>query len=369
MNNAIAKRIAAFRKNNSKTQQQLADFLGVTKASVSKWETGQTYPDISLLPLLAAYFDTTIDYLLGYDAHLTLQDIQRLYASIQKEIIASPSDGLNHLRKLVKHYWSCDTLVFSMASLMMNQLTLLTQDDPQQQPLLLQEISDLLNHVYDNTADSELKQQIKIMLSTLLLNQGKAAEVLELVGKTVPPLVPPESIIAIAYHLLGDAEQADATFQAALYQYLTVILSLFSNYLIALDNDYSQFQETVDKADGFVALFEIAEFHPVIVLNLYLAEAVGYATYQQNTLAITMLEKFANLFVKTTFPLKLKGNHYFDKVDPWIEQLMLGGQMPRDTTLMQADLQQAVKNHPAFEGLKAEAAYQKIIKLIESHGE
>ena len=48
------------------TQEQLAAFLGVSKASVSKWETGATYPDITLLPRLASYFHISIDELIGY---------------------------------------------------------------------------------------------------------------------------------------------------------------------------------------------------------------------------------------------------------------------------------------------------------------
>lgn len=55
------------RKEKKVTQQELANFIGVSKASVSKWETGQTYPDITLLPILAAYFDITIDALLTYE--------------------------------------------------------------------------------------------------------------------------------------------------------------------------------------------------------------------------------------------------------------------------------------------------------------
>lgn len=54
------------RKELNLTQEELADKLGVTKASVSKWELAQSYPDINLLPNIAELFDCTIDELLGY---------------------------------------------------------------------------------------------------------------------------------------------------------------------------------------------------------------------------------------------------------------------------------------------------------------
>ena len=43
------------------TQEDLAKHIGVTTAAISKWETGATYPDILLLPQIAAYFDISID--------------------------------------------------------------------------------------------------------------------------------------------------------------------------------------------------------------------------------------------------------------------------------------------------------------------
>ena len=52
--------IIRLRKDKGVTQEQMADFLGVTKASVSKWETKQSMPDISLLPIIASYFDISI---------------------------------------------------------------------------------------------------------------------------------------------------------------------------------------------------------------------------------------------------------------------------------------------------------------------
>lgn len=52
----IGKCIIRKRKEKGITQEQLADYMGVSKASVSKWETEQSYPDIVILPKMAAYF-------------------------------------------------------------------------------------------------------------------------------------------------------------------------------------------------------------------------------------------------------------------------------------------------------------------------
>ena len=62
----ISENIIRLRHERKLTQEQLAGFIGVTKASVSKWETGQSTPDIAILPQLAAFFDVTIDELIGY---------------------------------------------------------------------------------------------------------------------------------------------------------------------------------------------------------------------------------------------------------------------------------------------------------------
>ena len=61
----LAGNLIRLRHEKNVTQEQLADFLGITKASVSKWENQQSVPDILLLPRLAVFFDVTIDTLIG----------------------------------------------------------------------------------------------------------------------------------------------------------------------------------------------------------------------------------------------------------------------------------------------------------------
>ena len=46
----LGKNIVYYRRKNGLTQDQLAEYIGVSKSSVSKWENNFTFPDIILLP-------------------------------------------------------------------------------------------------------------------------------------------------------------------------------------------------------------------------------------------------------------------------------------------------------------------------------
>lgn len=63
--NKVSLRIADLRKKVKVTQQELADSIGVSFRTISKWETGVNMPDITILPLLADYFKVSTDQLLG----------------------------------------------------------------------------------------------------------------------------------------------------------------------------------------------------------------------------------------------------------------------------------------------------------------
>ena len=54
--------------------------MNVTCAAVSKWERGETYPDITLLQPLAYFFEVTLDELMGYDQKKVQADIDETIA-------------------------------------------------------------------------------------------------------------------------------------------------------------------------------------------------------------------------------------------------------------------------------------------------
>lgn len=60
----VGEKIADLRKNKGITQSELGERIGVSFQAVSKWERGETLPDVSLLPDLAKILETTIDNIL-----------------------------------------------------------------------------------------------------------------------------------------------------------------------------------------------------------------------------------------------------------------------------------------------------------------
>ena len=60
----IADRIQLLRKTKGISQEGLAEQIGVSRQAISKWESGQSSPDLEKIILLSDYFETTTDYLL-----------------------------------------------------------------------------------------------------------------------------------------------------------------------------------------------------------------------------------------------------------------------------------------------------------------
>lgn len=105
--------IKKLRSDRNMTQEQLAEVLSISAQAVSRWETNIALPDISLLPILANFFDVTTDFLLEVDASSREKKLSRCQKP-QENIrpMVSGQKALKFCEKLsenIRQHISCHT--------------------------------------------------------------------------------------------------------------------------------------------------------------------------------------------------------------------------------------------------------------------
>ena len=111
----LSENLKRLRREKGITQENLADFLGVTFQSVSKWERSESYPDITMLPEIAGFFRVSVDELLGVNrAEDEAEIIRELEAydnltdkELKLEIINRLKEKFPNDFRILLRYMSC----------------------------------------------------------------------------------------------------------------------------------------------------------------------------------------------------------------------------------------------------------------------
>ena len=89
----VGKTISALRRGAGMTQALLAEKLGVSDKSVSKWENGQGFPDVTLFPIISKIFGVSVDYLMN-GTRRGIAIAGNIVADIVKNIDVYPEAGM-----------------------------------------------------------------------------------------------------------------------------------------------------------------------------------------------------------------------------------------------------------------------------------
>ena len=113
------------RKQQGLTQEQIAEYLGVSTPSVSKWEKGNTFPDITILPALARLLKTDLNTLLSFKEDLTEIEIQHISDEIYELIKEQGFDiAFQTAMQKISEYPTCELLIYTLAFALKNALEL-----------------------------------------------------------------------------------------------------------------------------------------------------------------------------------------------------------------------------------------------------
>lgn len=363
----FSENIIKLRHKRKITQEQLADFIGVTKASVSKWENKQSMPDIMLLPRLAAFFDVTVDELLGYEPQLSKEQIQRIYQELAHDFATLPfEEVMDKSRDYVKRYYSCYMFLEQICVLWMNHYTI--PQDVEEQQHILREILDVCEHIIANCNVVGVCNDVMSIKAMVELFMGKASEVIE----TLEPVMDPtrlsgqnDMLLIQAYQMIGDMGKARSYTQITLYMYLMGMIGSSTQYMNINMADIQVCKETIKRIEALIKAYDVDELHPNITAQFYYQSAVVYITHGMQKEALKMLNLYVNIVKKMLeeTELELHGDSYFDDLDEWIAKLDLKGSAPRNKKLVVESFFQTLE-HPLFEPIKNTDEFEKIMKSI-----
>ena len=291
------------------TQEELASYLGVSKAAVSKWETETTYPDITLLPQLAAYF------------------------------------------------------LFHIGSLLVNHSMLAETQEKSEQ--ILEEARELFLRVKYGTDNPTLSKEALQMEAYCLLALRQPAEVLNLLDTDELEVGSTEPLLASAYQMTGNTTQAKRILQVGIYKEMLSLYDLLVSYMTLSLDEPTKFEQICARFQTIADAFHLDSLHPGILLSCYLAAAQGWTTQGESEKALQFLEKYTNLATGDIYPLQLHGDSFFDLLDEWLKEVpILGNYLPREESVIRHSMTQALAENPAFTALTKERAFKTFFQKL-----
>lgn len=360
----IGENVARLRKAAGVTQEELAGRLGVTKASVSKWETGQSLPDVAMLPKVAAYFDVTVDELIGYEPQLSREQIRATCAGLRVSFSRGPFDEAREaLRTLSREYWSCYPLFVQLAQLCVNHADVAS--DAAARQALLDDAAELCARVRERShvaSDVRLASAVEAIVAIWSGDPGCAVELL---APVPAPYAGEAEVLAGAYHMRGEAALAEQTLQAELYQGVIASVSALSALAQGYVGDAARLDALYGRLRKLVDAFDLERVWPSAP-TLRLSFAACYASGGDEEKALGCLEDYERAVRRMTWPARMGGDEFFDALDGWLDKAIASGaDAPRDEAVVKRMLLEGVTKNPAFAQLAGSSRFERVVESLK----
>ena len=315
----LGEKIRELRKRNGRTQEALANALGVTSQAVSRWEANGGYPDMAIIPSIAHYFHITIDELFGYDndRQVQIEEIL-LHVKEMKKKCMPEADILPILRNACIEFPDDDKLRFELADTLMKQgwhcrgVRAYTNSDDEyihndgdwnRDNEYWQESIRVFSNLLNNTPDEEIRTQSKQNLVYLYRNIGQYDKAIQLADSFPELCICKENML---YHA-SDGKESCKYGQEAL---LASLYSLNASLLHVLHSRTPQDNGKILGNDVFIAekIKGLIEIYKLIFDD-------GNMGFEHSTvcdLFLTLAVKYAEIYKGSREPEDSRYNKYID---------------------------------------------------------
>ena len=321
---SIGNTIYTIRKEKGITKTELAEAIGVSTAMINKWESGETYPDITLLSPLATFLDTDVDSLLMFETELPLDEVMNINRICAESFETKDYDtALANCDKYLNKYPNSMFLKFRIGSLLQQYIQMAGNEDKAN--MVIDKSIDLLEAA-STIDDLEVKQASLYVLSSLYTmkqDYDKAIEVLNALPKLN---INPDFMLSTIYSITGEEGKAKKIEQESLFNSVNnTIISLTGMWGTALkDRDLDFAIELAKLQRKMISDYNL---EPFMLGNNVLMFADISAVIKDIDLVLDYIEEFTNWIVELNEKaIDLSDSKFFSLVENYesnvsVEQL------------------------------------------------
>lgn len=237
----IGKNIFKLRKGKRITQDELAKVVGVSVAAVSKWEGGASYPDITLLPVIADFFEVSIDDLMSYEHNISQEEIEKISLECMDLFDKDEESALSTCNKYIRKYTKVYSLKVMIATTYMLRAS--STKDEEKKRLLFTKALAILNDVVSNCNDDEIVQVAITSGSSICTQLNDYDTALEMLNKIKTTTLDIEAYKGNVYIKKGEVKKGTAILQKSLLNHISHmdgILMLLIDVNKEIDNEKAQ---------------------------------------------------------------------------------------------------------------------------------
>lgn len=243
----IGENIKKLRKARDITQEKLAEALNVSVTAVSKWERGETYPDITLVFPLAHYFGVSVDELMGYNKEKIENDIQDTIKEYHRL-----SRNYQNTREFIKKAYKKYPNDYRIMNIYMWDMVDCADSKDEAYLEHYEELTSICNRILEGCTDAKIVLDAKNMKAKLLKAQGKVDAAIALYKAEFPDLTQ-DAYQKIEQLFTKDTDEYHYWNKMNIYRYME-FAAMKCARMYWFDKSLSK-QEKVSKCEAMVDLF------------------------------------------------------------------------------------------------------------------
>lgn len=377
--------IARKRREAGLTQEQLATQFDVTKAAVSKWELGQSLPDVSLLPRIASFFGISLDELFSWNRQMTAEEVEAESARISSLFATDADAAYRELASVTASHASCWAWLLSAASMYSVRATVDEARSDELRGLAMQALDRIEDRCGEVRALRQARQLRAGMLAQQADNVPEAVSILEDLIDPIPGSA--SSLLGNLYIRTGRAEEARALRERDLYCAIGSITAALCGEMGEVAADAGEWHQAgagkqrqtderrradalVRAAEGLVDGFDLETVVPPTALSLHVEVAAMQARLGRTEEAVRSLARFADVaerYCQRGCPMRgLEPSPLFPStLDPTRADLTL---KPLLGIRMEASVTAMARGRREWDTLAGDSEFQRVHARIEALG-